>query len=402
MRPGTPGFIYQRLTEAREARAMTALSLADIVGVTSAAMSQYENGHQTPSPEVLRRISVALNVPVHRFTMPVQAREYGTFNFRCMASATKRARQRALRRYEWLRELCEYIQRSIKFKPVNLPEVDTPNDPAKLSVDRIEEIAIETREFYRLGGGPIGNMTELLENNGVIVSMFDLEAETLDAFSEWGESQPRPFIVLSSSKLSAVRSRFDAAHELAHLLLHRRVPRSAANQNDCFNLMEDQAHRFASAFLLPANEFCEALYAPSLEAMRTMKQRWRVSISAMIMRATDLRLIGDDNRKKLFANMARRKWRTHEPYDDELAVERPTYLRRCIEVLLERGMIGPLDMTAQTGIPLSDVEQLTGLPAGRLEKTIGGVEIIGDDDSAPNDDIGQPHVIPFRRAQSSA
>jgi Zn-dependent peptidase ImmA (M78 family)/DNA-binding XRE family transcriptional regulator len=400
MRPGTPGFIHQRLTEAREARAMTALTLADVVGVSPAAMSQYENNRQTPSPEVLRRISNALNVPVHRFMLPVRSREHGQIHFRCMSSATKRARLRATRRYEWLRELTDYIQRFIKFPAVNLPEFDVPSDPARISFDRIEEIATEVRQFYRLVGGPIGNMTGFLENHGVIVSMFDLEASTLDAFSEWAVEEPRPFVVLSPEKRSAVRSRFDAAHELGHMLLHRSVPKSALNQNDCFNLVEDQAHRFAGAFLLPAKEFCDALYAPSLEAMRSMKQSWRVAISAMIMRAADLGMIGDAARKKLFANMARRKWRTREPFDDELEVEKPAYLRRCVDALLERGMIGPLDMTAQTGIPLNDVEQLIGLPRGRLSGDSGIVEIIGDSalDSKCHGD--QLDIIPFCRPRN--
>ncbi|MEX2317023.1 MAG: ImmA/IrrE family metallo-endopeptidase [Pirellulales bacterium] len=242
-------------------------------------------------------------------------------------------------------------------------------------------------------------MTELLENNGVIVSMFNLEATTLDAFSEWGEEQPRPFIVLSSQKASAVRSRFDAAHELAHMLLHRHVPKSVANHNDSFKLMEDQAHRFAGALLLPARQFCDSLFAPSLDAMKVMKQKWRVAISAMIMRAGDLELINDGHRKKLFANMARRKWRTREPFDNEFVVERPAYLRRCTEVLLERGMIGPSDMTAQTGIPLNDVEQLLVLPAGRLGAALAGVDVIGDCSPHALDQGDQPDVIPFRRAQ---
>ena len=67
MRPGTPGFIGQRLREAREARAKTAADLAKLVGVTRAAISQYEGGHQTPSPAVMEKLSKELGVPSQFF-----------------------------------------------------------------------------------------------------------------------------------------------------------------------------------------------------------------------------------------------------------------------------------------------------------------------------------------------
>src|SRR3546814_6566541 len=47
----------------------------------------------------------------------------------------------------------------------------------------------------------------------------DLEdTKNVDAFSCWRNGQP--FVFLNTFK-SAERSRFDAAHELAHLVLHR-------------------------------------------------------------------------------------------------------------------------------------------------------------------------------------
>lgn len=49
-------------------------------------------------------------------------------------------------------------------------------------------------------------------------------ADEIDAFSLWRDD--RPYIFLNTSK-SAERSRFDAAHELGHLVLHRQgTPRA--------------------------------------------------------------------------------------------------------------------------------------------------------------------------------
>src|SRR5689334_20244143 len=101
MRPGTPQFVGARLRQAREARELTAAALSQLVGVSRQAVGQYENGPQTPSPAVLRRVADVLRVPAHFFLRPVYAAEDGTRFYRSMASATKAARARAESRFRW-------------------------------------------------------------------------------------------------------------------------------------------------------------------------------------------------------------------------------------------------------------------------------------------------------------
>ncbi len=67
MRSGTSGFVGARLREAREARELTAIALADLIGVTRQAVSQYESGIQTPAPYVMRRIMDVLRLPLQFF-----------------------------------------------------------------------------------------------------------------------------------------------------------------------------------------------------------------------------------------------------------------------------------------------------------------------------------------------
>ena len=40
---------------------------AELIGVSRAAVSQYENSHQSPAPDVMRRIATVLNLPLHFF-----------------------------------------------------------------------------------------------------------------------------------------------------------------------------------------------------------------------------------------------------------------------------------------------------------------------------------------------
>ena len=67
---GSPGFVGNRLREAREARQMTAATLAELIGVTPAGISVYERGHNTPSPDVLNRIAKALRFKTAFFFRP--------------------------------------------------------------------------------------------------------------------------------------------------------------------------------------------------------------------------------------------------------------------------------------------------------------------------------------------
>ena len=49
MSVGTPNFVGERLKEAREARGLTGVALADLVGVKRASISQYELGDASPA-----------------------------------------------------------------------------------------------------------------------------------------------------------------------------------------------------------------------------------------------------------------------------------------------------------------------------------------------------------------
>ena len=369
---GTPGFVPGRLRQAREARGLTVTSLADVCGVSTQAMSQYENGKHAPAQDVLRRIAEKLNVPFHFFLRPKPPEVVGTKFYRSMSSATKGARTRAERRYEWWCDLVTYVCCFVKLPTANFPKIDAPSDPREITDEFIENAATLVRRHWHLGDGPISNVSWLIENNGAIIARHRLDAEKLDAFSEWREVHDRPFIVLGTDKGSAVRSRFDVVHELAHMLLHRGLCSTALAKSDIFNLIEEQADRFSGAFLLPEATFSEDVYCPSVDAFSALKARWKVSIGAMIARARQLNLINDDQERRLWINRTRRGWRTHEPLDDTIEPETPRFLRRSIELLIEKKIISRQDIPFQLALTPKDVEELAGLSPGYLS---------GDDDN---------------------
>ncbi|WP_422678025.1 helix-turn-helix domain-containing protein [Blastococcus brunescens] len=70
MKSGTPGFSGQRLREAREIRGTQQLFLAEMLGVSAQAISNYERNRSTPSPDMLDRLARALNVPPRSLRCP--------------------------------------------------------------------------------------------------------------------------------------------------------------------------------------------------------------------------------------------------------------------------------------------------------------------------------------------
>lgn len=358
MTPGTPGFIGERLKEAREARSQTIIALADLLGVSPQAISQYEKT-TSPRPEIMKKISEVLNMPETFFRHPIVKSESGVFIPRSMSSITKSARVRAERRHAWTREIARYLQRYFEFPPVNFPVFDIPSDPVCISMNQIEELASQTRRFWNLDEEPINNMVSLLENNGAIVYRDALRADTLDAYSEFS-LEGRPYVCLGSDKNVCVRSRFDAGHELGHLILHSKIDKTLVTKQTEYRLLEQQAHRFAGAFLFPAQSFASEFYSTSLDALKILKPKWKVAISMMIMRALDLELISEESAKKLWIAYARRRWRNQEPLDDELEIEYPTLLRRSMEMLINNRMVTKEGVLFQLPYNPHDIEALTG------------------------------------------
>lgn len=372
MRPGTPGFSGARLRQAREMRGLTAAALAELSDVTGASISQYEKGRTSPGPEMLQRLAQLLNVPAPFLTTPMPPERPGSAIFpRCMASATATARRRAERRLELLQEVVSYLEKFVDLPAVNLPKCRFGNAPVYLRGEEIEALAVEARNFWGVGMGPISDVTLLLENNGVIVTRGLLHAETLDALSQW--SGGRPYLFLAADKHSAARNRFNVGHELGHLVMHRFLPPGTLGRTDAYHLVESQAHRFAGAFLLPADTFAEEIHVPSLDVLIALKARWNVSAATMLQRMLDLEFITAEQFKRLRIAYSKRKWNKGEPLDAETPVEEPRLLSRSLDLLLVHKLQTREQMRQHIGSKL--VEEITCSRPGLLSDQQPDVQI---------------------------
>ena len=192
-------------------------------------------------------------------TEPSQVIRTGKTYFRSQASTTKRARVAASQKTKYVASLYEILLSKIDFPQLNLPDTrmydfeenfqDVDSDEA---VSKIERLAEYVRDYWGLGNGPIDNLQYLLESNGIVVTGFKNEDSSIDAYSQQinVNGEDVYVVVLAIGKKPLERLRFDMAHELGHLLMHRWSIEDTEGEvsKDEFNAREKQANIFASAF----------------------------------------------------------------------------------------------------------------------------------------------------------
>ena len=349
---------------------LTQTELARRVGVTRQSISMYEQGLTVPEPPVMERISSAVNQPLSYFSGD-PAPEFGNVSIhfhRAIGSDTKRRNMACEVFGSWLARTARYLDEFVNYPSLDLPLALEPvSESSRYSDEEIESAASQCREMWRLGCGPISNMVSLLENKGVLVCRRVIPDEKVEAFSFWNGN--KALVFLSSEKTSCSRARFDAAHELGHLILHRWAGLEDLEDKKTLKRIEHEADLFAGAFLLPLNSFLDELFSTRIDAFLPMKRRWKISIQAMVYRCKHLGVIDEEQATNLFKTISFRKWRRAEPYDDTIPPEEPQLLNRAANLLLSSGLKTPDDIARAIQINRHMIEQICNLPGGALNST---------------------------------
>ncbi|MFB9238118.1 helix-turn-helix domain-containing protein [Plantactinospora siamensis] len=296
-----PGFQGARLRMARELAGLSQAHLAGQIAVSPAAVSQFESGAARPRTETLNALSQMLDVPVAFFNQPLMATHEGFFRSLRRTAVADRRRARAVAHVA--HDLAVHATAAGQFPTGTVPQIQVSN--LNVAGEELERIAAQVREEWKLPSGPIGNVVDLLEHHGVVVIRLPLGSTDVDAFSL--PFSDHPVVVLGTDKNDRARSRFDAAHELAHLVLH-------GEQIWGVKEVEKQAHTFAAAFLMPADEIADQL-PDSVDWSRLfeLKRYWQVSLAALLMRARTLGRMSEGTYLTAIKAASARGWRRVEP-----------------------------------------------------------------------------------------
>lgn len=342
-----------RLTEAREAKGLTMAELARVLDISRQAISSFEKGLKNPSPETLTLISRVLGFPERFFISQAGSPVIeGAVHFRSRSTATKKERVSGRAKGRWVPLVLRECSKYVELPEAILPEIDIP-DFESLEESDIEDIATQVRRFWKLGDGPITNLTRLLENNGIVIANL-FSGNKVDAFSFWDADRP---IIITDKTKTAVRIRFSLAHELGHLIMHRSVSDDYLEDKALFDKVERQADYFAGCFLLPAKTFAREYYSPNISALERLKERWMVSLGCMVHRAHALNLMSDNQKSYVFRQLA--PYRRYEPLDDVIAREEPQFIHKLINLLDENSILLKKELIDIFGLPPQELAAIT-------------------------------------------
>jgi len=361
-----------RLEKALVARSLTKGQLASLVGVASSTVTKWCKGDQYPEAQTFNRLASILNVEAEWLTRPALPPVSDPL-FRSNALALKTARAKLFERANWAQDLAALLAQHVDYPALNLPERDflAPED---ITDAEIEAAAEECRKRWQLGRLPIQDLVLAAESAGILVVREETDIATIEGLSSWSSLLGLPIVLLSADKANGFRSRFDLAHEIGHLVLHKHIPPSP--DRDRYNLMEKQAHHFAGALLLPAETFADDVRVPvNLDNLLILKQRWGVSAAAMLMRLHRIGLISDEEKDMLFKRRSARWGAKAEPFDEKWETEKPRLLRRTIELLISVGVLTNESVVRYVGLSARDIEQLCGLREGYFSSPPQVVEL---------------------------
>ena len=357
-----------RLTQARQLAGLTKKELAELTGVSAAAVGQYEAGTR-PGPEILKALADRLGYPVAFFQIgrPYARLDASAAHFRHLRDTRAYQRAKAVSFTEQVWELIYALERRVELPYVDLPgfaggEV-TPG--TSLPADPVQA-ARGLRQLWALGAGPIPHLVRTLEIHGIVVvhAPADGDFRTVDAFST--SRLPRPFVVISRDRTADVyRHRFTTAHELGHLVLHAdAIPGDPGQERD--------ANAFAAEFLTPRDTVVPQLPTRvNFPAFAELQRTWGVSINSLIYRCREIGLYTDATAQRAYQRLNQMK---PEPEPIEgFPGEQPSLLRKALELASDHGLTLP-DLAAELRWPLSRVRQLLGSPDQRptLDLVHGG------------------------------
>lgn len=354
-------FNPSRLEFARRRRGLTKKELASKVRLTPRSISMFENDESHPSEDTLQSLAEALSFPASFFNGDdIDVPNTDSVSFRALSKMTSSIESSAICASGIAFLFNDWIEQKFTMPAPDLITFESDIDP--------EIAASELRDHWGIGELSIRNMVHLLESKGIRVFSLVENTVDVDAYSFW--KGDIPFIFLNTMK-SAERSRFDAAHELGHLVLHRHGSPSGHEA-------ERQADQFASAFLMPKStlkSFSAVSQLATLPALIQLKKNWGVSLSALVYRMHKLAMLSEWHYRTLIIEISKRGFRSTEP--EGLPREQSQVWEMVFDSLREE-KITKDDIARSLDVYPSEIEALVfgliimNISGGNQEKATGG------------------------------
>jgi len=279
--------VATNLTRARTLRGLTMEELANMINYSKQAIGHWESGVRTPDSKTLLSIAQALELELDYFYNDCNVQfTMHNVNYREGMLLTKN--QRAEIENLTSTMLNDYLE----LEAIAKEFIDFQNPLEDILINNAsdaERAAKQLRKRWKLGEGPIYNISNLLEKKGIRIIKIDFGFNyNHEGLSGWAENRRVPVIVLNGRQQDISRVRFTILHELGHLLL-------VMSETLDLDTIEKLCDAFAGAVLLPSEillqEFGKNRTAISMPELRRIKELYGISIAAIMVRARVTNLI---------------------------------------------------------------------------------------------------------------
>jgi transcriptional regulator with XRE-family HTH domain len=328
----TPAILGERVRTLRLVNNISqielARSLTNGASEGNSLVSKIENGRQSPDSDMLRALSAVLGcTPEYLTSQPTELIATRPW-LRAYADAPSRAVESVTAGNLLAAESITRLQ--LKRIPDRIPMFD-----GDLNDDHaIERFAEEVRIAAGLAEGDVvGNAMRAADRLGCVVLPMISELGRHLGLSQRIDGSPIIRVSRPSQGDNPVpgdRQRLTVLHEIGHLGLHSELPPPETAEEA--RRIERQAHRFASAFLAPAEPLLDDWMSKggrvTLSVLADLKATWGIAIKALVVRFQQLGVISADQATSLYKQISKRGWNRGEPV--ATTNEEPIWLVRAI------------------------------------------------------------------------
>lgn len=303
------------LTLAREARGYSQADLAERSGVSRSYISKFEQDSLQMSDELISKLMTVLKFQDSLFYANTDILPPALYRRRDTVPA----------------KTLMQIDANINLFHMNIARLLNAMNKEAPSIPVIpiaesgsaEAAADKLRKVWKLNKGAIQNLTQVLEDHGIITVAMEFGTERVDSRSILIDDKFP--VIFYNKKLLGDRLRFTLAYELGHIVMHTRT-----NLNT-FTDLSKEANSFAAEFLMPKDEIAKDLGTNvDLELLAKLKGKWKASMHAILYRAVDLQVITENQKRYLINEFNKLKIRRREPKELDLEIERGRLLRDLI------------------------------------------------------------------------
>jgi len=343
--------LAEKLSTARTLTGMSTRTVAEKLKkrfpISHATVANYESGRSVPPMDVLAALADLYERPLTWFLE--RGRSLSGVRYRNLKS---RVRISDLHRFEAdvQRWVDAYVAIEARLKqPLKATITNFEPDPDTEASD----LARQVRRRLKLDEtDPIPSVVEVLEKFGIRV----LENPTELRIDGLAAKYDGEYIVVLNPTVSNDRGRLNAAHELAHVLLGD-CDKEGENKES-----EQRAFDFGSHLLLPNSQLKRAFEGRSMVRLVQFKERYGISLAAMVYRADKLGFITKSTAKTLWIEFARRGWKTNEP--GRVRPDRATRFEQMIDEVLASGRMSLKEVADLCGVRPEAIRERLNLAMG--------------------------------------